>query len=140
MKRLKLRLYNVPEIISSYKADPELKPALFAVSNNNAVLINIKNHKVTIYVALETIICTERFLALLAKPGVNYSHVLVLPTAIMRWEAILFCMFLASGYDKISQVLLLKRSDDKLELTKVVELLKVYNYGTGVDRHCIPNV
>lgn len=130
----------MPKIISSYKADPELKPALFTVSNNNAVLINIKNHKVTICIALENIICTELFLAVIAKPGVNYSHVLVLPTAIMRWEAILFSTFLASGYDKISQVLLLKRSDDKLELTKVVELLKVYNYGTGLDRPRIPNV
>lgn len=44
------------------------------------------------------------------------------------------------GYDKISQVLLLKKSDDKLKLTKVVKFLRVYGYFMGFLLHRIANI
>lgn len=52
---------------------------------------------------------------------------------------ILYFFFELDGYDKIAQVLWLKRSADKLKLTKVVKLLKVYGNLMGFILHCISN-
>lgn len=44
------------------------------------------------------------------------------------------------GYDKISQVLLLKKSDDKMKLTKVVKFLRVYGYFMSFILYRIANI
>lgn len=52
---------------------------------------------------------------------------------------VLYCSWL-DGYDRISQVLLLKKNDDKLKLTKVVKFMRVYGYLMGFIFHCISNI
>lgn len=139
MRKLKLRLRNVPKNISCDETNPHLNSACSNVSNSITVLKNFFLNLI-IVVPVETSIHTE-LLVLWASPALSTSHVSALWTMIRRWEAVLFSIFFfeLDGYDKIAQVLWLKRSADKLKLTKVVKLLKVYGNLMGFILHCISN-
>lgn len=129
MRKVKLRVCHLPKIISCYKIDLDLSPTLLNASTTSQCLKMFKTQKLIVVVAVETITHIELFLALWARPTLSTSHVQANNDHKVGSRSTLYSGL--GGYDKISQVLLLKKSDDKLKLTKVVKFLRVYGYFMG---------
>lgn len=96
MRKLKLRLCNVPKNISCDETNPHLNSACSNVSNSITVLKNFFLNLI-IVVPVETSIHTE-LLVLWASPALSTSHVSALWTMIRRWEAVLFSIFFWAGW------------------------------------------